>query len=163
MPMHKGFVMFTTRTIIGIVAGAVIIGISLASLISDLTGGPLVISEEYDLGETASYSITGDEGATHSMTITADRFQLKLESPGEGFSMPATEFEGSHSIQWVHQQSGRTLIQIQNIGDGMMSVDATLEITEDPIWLAYRLVVITTGVIIIGLSLGFSVRKPKGF
>lgn len=155
--------MFTIRTIIGIIVGAAIIGISLSSLILDLTGGPLMISEEYDIGETASYSITGDEGATHSMTIMADKFQLKLESPGEGFSVPTTEFEGSYSTEWVHQQSGRTLIQIQNIGEGTMTIDATLEIAEDPVWFAYRLVVITTGVIIIGLSLGFSVRKPRGF
>lgn len=155
--------MFTARTIIGIIVGAVIIGISLTSMVLDLTGGPLVISEEYGMGETASYSITGDEGASHSMTITADKFQLRLESPGEGFSVPATEFENSHSMEWIHQQSGRTLIQIQNIGEDTMSIDATLEISEDPVWFAYRLVVITTGVIIIGLSLGFSVRKPKGF
>ncbi len=155
--------MFSTRTIIGIAVGAVIVGVPLVSLVVDLTGGPLVISEEYGIGETASYSITGDEGATHSMTITADRFQLKLESPGEGFSIPSSEFEDFHSMEWVHQESGRTLIQIQNIGEDVMNIDATLEISEDPLWFAYRLVVITTGVIIIGLSLGFSVRKPRGF
>ncbi len=155
--------MFSTRTIIGIAVGAVIVGVPLVSLVVDLTGGPLVISEEYGIGETASYSITGDEGATHSMTITADRFQLKLESPGEGFSIPSSEFEDFHSMEWVHRESGRTLIQIQNIGEDVMNIDATLEISEDPLWFAYRLVVITTGVIIIGLSLGFSVRKPRGF
>lgn len=155
--------MFSTRTIIGIAVGAVIVAVPLVSLVADLTGGPLVISEEYGIGETASYSITGDEGATHSMTITADKFQLKLESPGEGFSIPSGEYEDVHSMEWVHQKSGRTLIQIQNIGEDVMNIDATLEISEDPLWFAYRLVVITTGVIIIGLSLGFSVRKPRGF
>lgn len=155
--------MFSTRTIIGIAVGAVIVGVPIVSLVVDLTGGPLVISEEYDIGETASYSITGDEGATHSMTITADRFKLRLESPGEGFSVPSSEFEDVHSMEWVHQESGRTRILIQNIGEDVMNIDATLEISEDPLWFAYRLVVITTGVIIIGLSLGFSVRKPRGF
>lgn len=155
--------MFSARTIIGIVIGAAIIGISSTSWIMDMSQGPLVISEEYGLGESTTYSITGDEGSAHSMTIRAEKFQLEMESPGDGFAIPRTEFANSHSIDWTHQETGRTLIYVQNTGGNTMSIDATLEVSSDPIWLAYRLVVITTGVIIIGFSLGFSFKKPRGF
>ena len=155
--------MFSARTIIGIAAGSAIIAISAASMVMDMTQGPLEVSETYDAGQGTTYSITGDGGASHSMSVTAERFQMELASPGGGFSIPSTEFAGSHHVEWTHQESGRTLISLQNTGAGQMVVEATLTTSTDPILFAYRLVVITTGIIIIGFSLGFSLKKPRGF
>ena len=44
-----------------------------------------------------------------------------------------------------------------------MTVEATLNVTTDPILFSYHFIVIISGMIIIGFSMGFTIRKPKGF
>ena len=155
--------MITSRTIIGVIAGAVIMGLAAASLISDIAGGPLEITETFAAGESTSYQISGDAGADHSVRITAERFQMQLESPGGGLSVPMTEFTGEYYLEWSHLESGRTIIQLQNTGGTEMVVEGSFSISADPIFFAYHLVVITSGVVIVGFSLAFSLRKPRGF
>ena len=156
--------MLTSRTVIGIVAGAVIIGLGSASMVLDLTRGPLEVTETFGPGEATSYQISGDAGAAHSILVTAERFELELTGPGEGGpTVPRTEFAGEFAIEWTHQETGRTLISLQNTGGDQMVVDGVFEISGDPIVFAYHIVVITSGVVIIGFSLAFSLRKPRGF
>ena len=58
--------MITSRTVIGVIAGAAIMGVAGASLISDIAGDPLQITETFAAGESTSYQISGDTGAAHS-------------------------------------------------------------------------------------------------
>lgn len=157
-------VMLTRRTVIGIVAGAAIIGLATASMIIDLTGGPLEITETYGPGESTSYQISGDAGAAHTIRVTGERFEMELTAPGEGgAAVPNTEFAGEHTIEWTQEEAGRTHIVVRNTGGNDVVVYGTLDITLDPIRFAYHLVVITSGVVIIGFSLAFSLKKPRGF
>src|SRR3972149_885428 len=48
-------------------------------------------------------------------------------------------------------------------GDSELRINGTLQFLSDPILITYHIVVITAGVIIIGFSAGFSIRKPRGF
>ena len=54
-------------------------------------------------------------------------------------------------------------MQIQNTGDSELRINGTLQFLSDPILITYHIVVITAGIIIIGFSAGFSIRKPRGF
>ena len=156
--------MLTSRTVIGIIAGAAIIGLASASIVLDLTRGPLEVSETFGPGESTAYQISGDAGAAHAIQVTAERFELELTGPGEGGpAVPRTEFIGEFAIEWTHQETGRTLISVHNTGGGQMVVDGIFEISGDPIVFAYHIVVITSGIVIIGFSLAFSLRKPRGF
>ena len=156
--------MLTARTVIGLVAGAAIIGLASASMVLDLTRGSLDITETFRPGESTSYQITGDEGATHRITVTAERFEVELSSPGEdGTVIPRTEFADEFSTEWTHQEDGRTFIAIQNRGGDEMVVSGSFETSGDPFFFAYHIVVITSGVVIIGFSMAFSLRKPRGF
>ena len=156
--------MLTSRTVIGVIAGAVIIGLASASIILDLTRGPLEVTETFGQGESTAYQISGDAGAAHSIRVTAERFDLELTGPGEGGpAVPRTEFTGEFAIEWTHQETGRTIISVQNTGGGQMVVDGVFEISSDPLVFAYHIVVVTSGVVIIGFSLAFSFRKPRGF
>ena len=150
-------------TYVGIVAGTVIIGIAALSLVSELSGDPLEINETFQAGESTAYRITGDAGAVHKITVTAERFEMELESPGGEFTMPRAEFVDSHSVEWIHAESGHTLISIQNTGGTEMNVTGTLSVSSDPIFIAYHIMVITTGVLIIGFTLSMWIRKPRGF
>lgn len=155
--------MLTKRTAIGIGVGSVIIAVGIVALIMEITGGPLEVHETFDVGESTTYTITGDDGSHHIMTITGEKFDLSLQSPGDGLQIPKTSHTKEVTLDWIHLQDGKTVISLQNTGNSELVVDATLEVSTDPILFAYHFVVITSGVIIIGFSLGFSFRKPKGF
>lgn len=155
--------MVTVRTAIGIAVGSIIIGLATASMILDLTRGPLEITEGVDVGMSTTYQINGDVGSNHTITVTGDRFQMELRYPDEQPDTPRTEHQDSHTVEWTQTLAGRTHIIIQNVGSDTLTVDGVFSVATDPIFLAYHVVVITSGVVIIGFSLVFSLRKPRGF
>lgn len=155
--------MLTKRTAIGIGVGSIIIAIGIVALIFEITGGPLEVHETFDVGESTTYTITGDAHSQHVMTIIGEKFNLSLSSPGDGLQIDKTAHTEEVTLDWVHLKDGKTIINLQNTGNSEMVVDATLEVSTNTILFAYHFIVITSGVIIIGFSLGFSIRKPKGF
>jgi hypothetical protein len=54
-------------------------------------------------------------------------------------------------------------VELKNTGDSQLKVVGTVNVILDPIQITYHIVVVTAGIIIIGFSAVFSVRKPKGF
>ncbi|MFB5637125.1 MAG: hypothetical protein ACE5RF_01830, partial [Nitrosarchaeum sp.] len=114
-------------------------------------------------GESTSYQITSTKGAYQKMKITGEKFDLKLSSPGNGLQIPKTPHAKEVTLEWFYLQDGVTLINLQNTGSSELKVDATLQVSADPIMFTYHLIVITSGVVIIGFSMGFTLRKPKGF
>ena len=155
--------MLTKRTIIGLVIGSAIIGIGIYSLISDIGLQEVKVDETFGVGESTSYQIRANAHAAQNMTITAEKFDLKLSSPGDGLQIPLTSKSDYVNLEWYHLEDGVTTIDLQNTGSSDLHIIATLNVTVDPILFTYHLVVITSGVVIIGFSMGFTLRKPKGF
>ncbi|WP_428325318.1 hypothetical protein [Nitrosopumilus sp.] len=155
--------MLSKRTIIGLVVGSIIIGIGIYSLISDIGLQTVEVDETFALGESTSYQIRANSGGHQLMTITGDKFDLKLSSPGDGLQIPMKSYSEEVTLEWTHLEDGITMINIQNTGSTDLHIVATLNITVDPILFTYHLVVITAGMVIIGFSMGFTLRKPKGF
>ncbi len=155
--------MLSKRTIIGLIVGSIIIGIGGYSLISHI--GPITISENYTLGvgDTIPYTIPAPAQTPQHMKIVGDAFDVKLTSPGTGLQIPNTSHKNEVSLDWVHLIDGETKILIQNTGNSEVTITGELIRTSDPIWFTFDLMVITSGVVIIGFSMGFTLRKPKGF
>ena len=155
--------MISRRTIIGLIIGIVIIGIGGASLVLHI--GTLTINENYviEVGDSAFYKIPAPINTPQSMTITAAAFDLKLESPADGLQIPTTSYKETVTLDWVHLEDGESKIQIQNTGDTELTITGVLIRSSDPIWFTYDLMVIISGMVIIGFSMGFTLRKPKGF
>jgi hypothetical protein len=151
------------RTIIGIIVGSAIIGIGAYSLISDIGLQTMQVNETFAVGESTSYQINANEHAKQYMKITGDKFDLKLSSPGDGIQIPKTSHIKAVTLDWIHLKDGITVINLQNTGSSELKVEATLEITTDPILFPFHMMVIISGMIIIGFSMGFTLRKPKGF
>jgi hypothetical protein len=151
------------RTIIGFIVGSLIIGIGVYSLITGFGFQTVEVNETFGVGESTSYQIKANNGASQKMKIIGDSFDLEMNSPGDGLQIPNTSYKKELSLEWVHLEDGITFIEIQNTGSTDFQVTATLNVTTDPILFTYHLVVITAGVIIIGFSMGFTLRKPKGF
>lgn len=155
--------MLATRTIIGFIVGSAIIGIGVYSLVTGLGFQTIEVDETFEVGESTSYQINANKGAQQQMKITAEKFDLKLSSPGGDPEIPLTSFTKENTMNWAHLEDGITRIQIQNTGSSQMHIQATLNITPDPILFTYHLIVIISGIVIIGFSMGFTLRKPKGF
>ena len=155
--------MLSKRTIIGIIVGSAIIGIGIYSLISDIGLHTIPVNETFAVGESTSYQITANKNAVQHMMITGEKFDLKLSSPGDGLQIPKTSYSKETTLDWTHLKDGITVINLQNTGSSELKVEAILQITTDPILFTYHIIVITSGMVIIGFSMGFTLRKPKGF
>ncbi len=155
--------MLSKRTIIGLIVGIAIIAIGGASLILHI--GTITIHENYvvEVADSAFYTIPAPMHTPQSMTITGDTFDLKLESPADGLQIPITSYKNELSLEWTHLEDGETKIQIQNTGNTELEITGVLIRSSDPIWITYDFMVIISGMVIIGFSMGFTLRKPKGF
>ena len=155
--------MLSKRTIIGLIIGIAIIAIGGASLLQHI--GTITVNENYvvEVGDSASYRIPAPIHTPQSMIITGDTFDLKLESPGDGLKIPNTSYKNEKILDWTHLDDGESIIQIQNTGDKELSITGVLIRSSDPIWFTYDFMVIISGMVIIGFSMGFTLRKPKGF
>lgn len=155
--------MMSKRTIIGLIVGTAIIAIGGYSLISHI--GTITINENYvvGVGDSTFYTIPAPNHTPQHMEITGAAFDLKLESPKDGLQIPNTSYKKTLTIDWVHVADGESKIQIQNTGDTELEIIGVLIRSSDPIWFTYDLMVIISGMVIIGFSMGFTLRKPKGF
>jgi len=135
----------TKRTSIGIGVGSVIIAIGVFALVNSFGIQAIDVDETFQRGEDTSYQIRGPEGSEQSMRVSSDKFT------------EATTFE------WTQPTDERTNVEVKNLGSSEMTITGTFRVTTDPILFAYHIIVITAGVVIIGFSLGFSIRKPRGF
>ena len=156
--------MLSKRTIIGLIVGIAIIAIGGYSLILHI--GTITINENYvvEVGGSTIYTIPAPNHTPQHMEITGDAFDLKFKSPSTGLQIPnMTSYKNELTLDWVHVADGETIIHIQNTGNSELEITGVLIRSPDPIWFTYDLMVIISGMVIIGFSMGFTLRRPKGF
>jgi len=153
----------STRTIIGIVIGGAIIAIGSYALVTSFGLQTVNVDDTFQVGESTSYSFSAPEGSKHYLNITADSFEVFLRSPSGGLQIKDEQFKRELTFEWVHLEDGESRIKVNNTGNSELNIKGYMTILTDPILITYHLLVIITGVVIIGFSAGFSVRKPRGF
>ena len=118
--------------------------------------------DDFGVGESTTFVFQAPENSDQMMIITGDSFDVKVSTPGN-----AAKFDGSYknkaNISWVNTVSGENVIKIQNTGDSELNAKGTLEKSRDPLFLTYHILVIIAGIVVIGFSAAFTVRKPRGF
>jgi hypothetical protein len=156
--------MLAARTIIGLVVGSLVIGLGAFALINSLAP-TISMNENFIIspGDSEFFTIPAPKDAPQYMMIIGDSFDLKLTSPGDGLNMPNTSYKKELVLDWTHTQDGQTIIVIQNTGASELEIIANTNQTPDPFGITFDFMVITSGVVILGFSLGFTLRKPKGF
>jgi hypothetical protein len=104
------------------------------------------------------------------MNITGDAFDLKFESPANGLQIPSIDsektkesFKNELFLEWTHLEDGETKIQIQNTGNTELEITGVITTSYKPEIFTLDLMVMITGILVIGFSMGFTLRKPKGF
>ena len=157
--------MLATRTIIGIVVGSIIIGLGGFSLVNALAP-TISMNENFVIGsgDSASFSIPAPKDAPQYMRIVGDAFDMKQTRPGmDKQDGKNGSYKKELILDWAHAEDGQTIIVIQNTGASELEITANTNQTPDPFGITFDFMVITSGVIILGFSLGFTLRKPKGF
>jgi len=155
---------YAKRTIIGFIVGSIIIALGGYSLISNI--GPTIdITEDFlvVMGDSISLTIPAPANAPQSLIITGSAFDLKLQSPGDGLQIPNTSYKNELNLEWAPVEDGNTKILIQNTGDSDLEIIAITKQIPDPIGFTFDIMVIISGMVIFGFSMGFTLRKPKGF
>lgn len=154
--------MLSKNTIIGVGVGAVIIAIGIYALVSSIGLQTVTLDEKIEIGKSATYQFLAPKKSHQNFKVTGDSFHVKLETPADGIQKDE-DFKKEITFDWYVLAEGTNRIVIQNTGQSELDVKGTFEKNTDPILFTYHIMVITAGIVIIGFSAGFSVRKPKGF
>ena len=155
--------MYSKRTIIGTIVGGVITAIGIIAFINSLGVQTTDVNDTFGIGESTAYQFDSPQGAKQFLEVSGDTFDVKIQTPGSGLQVPNTPHKNKVNFDWVILEPGISRIEIQNTGQKELLVTGTIEHNVDPIFFTYHVLVIISGMVIIGFSAGFSIRKPKGF
>ncbi len=156
--------MFSKFTIIGLIIGSIISILGAASMV-DSFANPNEIQdtdETFGIGDSDKIRFNAPENSFQTITVTGESFDLKIITPDESNNVDKS-IKGKATFSWTNPTEGENIIQIQNTGQSEFNVSGTFELQRDPLFFTYSILVIVAGIVIIGFSAGFSVRKPKGF
>jgi len=156
--------MLNKYTIVGLIAGCIISGLGVISMI-DFLVNPVDImdfDDDFGVGESTTFSFQAPENSLQKLMITGSAFDIKVSVP-DNVSKFDNSYKNMADISWINTVSGENIIKIQNIGNSELNAKGTLEKSRDPLFLTYHLLVIIAGIVVIGFSAAFTVRKPRGF
>ena len=119
-------------------------------------------NETFGIGDADKIRFNAPENSFQTLTVIGDAFDLKIITPDESNNVYQS-FKGKASFSWTNLTPGENIIQIQNTGNSEFNISGKFELQRDPLFFTYSILVIVAGIVIIGFSAGFSVRKPKGF
>ena len=145
-------------------AGCIISGIGVISFADSLLT-PIEEMEFNDIfqpGEKTTFPFSAPKDSKHYLAIEGDSFIVKVKSP-DSDEIINQNFKNEADLSWISTVEGENIIFIENTGKTELIANGTLEKSRDPLFFTYHILVIIAGIVIIGFSAGFSVRKPKGF
>jgi|TARA_B100001750_G_scaffold99011_1_gene78432 hypothetical protein len=156
--------MLNKYTIVGLIAGCIISGLGVISMI-DFLANPIDImdfDDDFGVGESTIFSFQASENSLQKLVITGSSFDVKVSIP-DNVAKFDNSYKNKADLSWTNTVSGENIIKIQNTGNSELNAKGTLEKSRDPLFLTYHLLVIIAGIVVIGFSAAFTVRKPRGF
>jgi len=151
-------------TIVGLIAGGIISGLGVISMI-DFLANPVDVmdfDDDFGVGESTIFSFQAPENSFQTLTIIGDTFDVKILTSDEKNNID-NSYKDEATFSWTNMVSGENVIQIQNTGKSEFNISGTFELARDPLFLTYHILVIIAGIVVIGFSAAFTVRKPRGF
>jgi len=155
--------MLSKITVIGIGAGIVISSIGIFALVTSIGIQDFPIDETVEVGDFSNFKFSVISGIEEHLIITGKSFRVTLITPSDGLKIPGLDFKNELDIGFQVREDGDVIIKIQNTGDSPLELKGTIGALNDPILFTYHILVIIAGIVIIGFSGAFSVRKPRGF
>ncbi len=118
--------------------------------------------DDFGVGESTIFSFQAPENSFQTLTIIGDTFDVKILTSDEKNNID-NSYKNEADISWVNIIAGENVIKIQNTGNSELNAKGTLQKSQDPLFLTYHILVIIAGIVVIGFSAAFTVRKPRGF
>ena len=155
--------MLNKYTVVGMAVGIVISGIGIWALVDSLMNPVRIVEfdENLEAGNHQTYSFNAPANSEQEIAVVGDSARIALTKPGgpeHGYV-----FKTNGDLNWKLDDGGRNIVKVQNTGESDLNVSGAFQVEKDPIFFTYHILVITSGVIIMGFSAVFSVRKPRGF
>lgn len=154
--------MLSKKTAIGIGLGSFLIIWGSIFLISSFGKQTQSINETIGKGGNTIYQFDAQENFHEILNVTGSSFHVKITTPADGLQVDQ-DFKKETTLDWIGLQDGQHRIEVKNTGDSDLEVSGTLEFISNPIEFAKHMLPIISGIIIIGISAVFTVRKPRGF
>jgi hypothetical protein len=154
--------MLSKKTAIGIGIGSFLIIWGSIFLIPSFGKQTQPIDETIDKGKNTIYQFDAQENFHEILNVTGSSFHVKIKTPADDFQVDEA-FKKEINLDWYGVQDGQHRIEVTNTGDSELQVSGTLEFISNPIEFAKHMLPIISGIIIIGISAVFTVRKPRGF
>jgi len=151
-------------TIIGLIVGCIISGLGTVSMIDSFVNPIETIqtNDTFGTGDSDKIRFNAPANSFQTLTITGDTFDVKILTADEKNNIDDS-YKDEATFSWTNTVSGENVIQIQNTGQSEFNISGTFELSRDPLFLTYHILVIIAGIVVIGFSAAFSVRKPRGF
>ena len=156
--------MLNKYTIIGLIVGCIISGLGTVSMIDSFVNPIETIqtNDTFGIGDSDKIGFNAPANSFQTLTITGDTFDVKILTSDEKNNID-NSYNDKETFSWTNMVSGENVIQIQNTGKSEFNVSGTFEVSRDPLFLTYHILVIIAGIVVIGFSAAFTVRKPRGF
>jgi len=151
-------------TIIGLIVGCVISGLGVASMIDSFVNPIETIqtNDTFGIGGSDKIRFNAPANSFQTLIIIGDTFDVKILTTDEKNNID-NSYKDEATFSWTNMVSGENIIQIQNTGKSEFNISGTFEVSRDPLFLTYHILVIIAGIVVIGFSAAFTVRKPRGF
>jgi len=154
--------MLTKRTLIGMGIGGLAVVLGSFFLIQSLISNIHEVNEPVDIGKSDVFQFDVQKHYHELLNVTGSSFHVKLTTPSNGLQVD-DNFQNQVSFDYVILENGKNFINITNTGGSALHVAGKLSAVQNPLVFTTHLIVITSGILIIGISAAFSVRKPRGF
>jgi len=155
--------MLSKYTIVGMAVGIVISGIGIWALADAIINPVRIVEfdENLEVGDSETYSFNAPSNSEQKIAVVGDSARIVLTKPGEPENNYV--FKRNGDLSWQLTDGGHNIVKVQNAGESDLNISGVFEVEKNPIFFTYHILVITSGVIIMGFSAVFSVRKPRGF
>lgn len=138
-------------------AGIAFIAIGIASSVYTNTAVDVPLDNTVGPGLPDIITPNMDPGNTASITVTGSTFNVTITDP-DGETVRTESGVSSFSHDLTAQKSGQYRIEIVNIGDSTLEVSGHTQTKASPLSLTAALMLMITGVIVVGLALRFRNR-----
>tara|TARA_B100001167_G_scaffold129163_1_gene80895 strand:+ start:1220 stop:1690 length:471 start_codon:yes stop_codon:yes gene_type:complete len=156
--------MLNKYTVIGLIVGGIITTLGIGSMIDSLANPNEIrqTNDTFGTGDSDRIRFNAPANSFQTMVITGDAFDVKIFASDEKNNVDSS-YKDKATFSWTNTVSGENIIQIQNTGKSEFNVSGTFELSRDPLFFTYHIMVIIAGIVVIGFSAAFTARKPRGF
>ena len=140
-------------SLVGLIAGSIISGLGVASMI-DSFANPIEVRQTDDtfgIGDSDKIRFNAPANSFQTFTVIGDTFDVKILTADEKNNID-NSYKDKATFSWTNVVSGENTIQIQNTGQSEFNISGTFELSRDPLFLTYHILVIIAGIVAVSYT-----------